>query len=82
MLKNNSIFFQSNFMKISLILSIFLTITNQINSLVDPTDIHSIRKNTLGLSTKQDLIPVKLGISENHPNTRIMAYADVNRDKL
>ena len=49
---------------------------------MEPRDLISVRKNPLGFSSKQDLIPVKLGISENHPNTRIMAYADVNRDKL
>ena len=65
-----------------LILSLSITIIEINSQLINPTDIHSLRKNTLGLSTKQDLIPVKLGISENQPNTRIMAYADLNRDKL
>jgi len=83
MLKVNSNFPSTIFIKKITLLIITLSISiNQINSLIDPTDILSIRKNTLGFSAKQDLIPVKLGISENHPNTRIMAYADVNRDKL
>lgn len=54
----------------------------EVKSFTPQTSILSVRSNPLGISTKQDLIPVKLGISEKYPNTRIMTYIDINKDKL
>lgn len=44
--------------------------------------ISDLISNPLGISSKQDFIPVILGISEKFPNTRIMFYIDINNDKM
>ena len=54
----------------------------EVRGFTPKASISDLRSNPLGMSTKQDLIPVKLGISEKYPNTRIMAYIDINKDKL
>jgi len=67
----------------SIALLLQLTILNhEVKAFTPQTSISDLRSNPLGLSSKQDLIPVKLGISENYPNTRIMTYIDINKDKL
>lgn len=68
----------SFFLSIILITSLKLQFINSI----DKVGILDIKSNPLGITSKQDLIPVKLGISEKYPNTRIMAYADINKDKM
>jgi hypothetical protein len=62
--------------------AILLMLISETKSFKPQTNILDVRSNPLGISTKQDLIPVKLGISEKYPNTRIMAYIDINKDKL
>ena len=63
----------------ALLLTLFIL---DVKSFTPQTSILDVRSNPLGMSSKQDLIPVKLGISEKYPNTRIMTYIDLNKDKL
>lgn len=43
-------------------------------------NIKDLRSSSFG--NNQDLMNVDLGISETHPNTRVLAYIDINGDKL
>lgn len=66
---------------ITILFTIILKIS-EIQSFTPRTSILELKSNPLGISSKQDLIPIKLGISEKYPNTRIMTYIDINKDKL
>lgn len=65
---------------ISIALIIF--ISQEVKCFTPQISVLDVRSNPLGISSKQDLIPIKLGISEKYPNTRIMTYIDINKDKL
>lgn len=60
---------------------LFLTLIYTIFSQKIGENIADLRSNPMGISNKQDLIRVNLGISEETPNTRVVAYADINNDK-
>jgi len=69
-------------MSLPLISIISIILFSLINCLNPKFGVLEVRSNPLGISSKQDLIPIKLGISEKYPNTRIMTYIDINKDKL
>ncbi len=70
-------------MGLTLISFVFIIfILNKIQCFTPNIGVSDVRSNPLGISSKQDLIPVRLGISEKYPNTRIMTYIDINKDKL